>query len=223
MSSSMTHERIVTACRTFRIILTGMCSQRCGHCPYPVQFLDPIPSARKLRRILRDAVQRKAVGIHISCGQGIASHPAVVDVCRHYGMDSFQDYLEMVARCIEQMAVGQPFPMMPYWDLGPLSLAEMGRLRPILLSLNLSLESIDHALRGQLAFRESPAKSPRWQIMIIENAGKARIPVTANVMAGLGEAPEAPPPLCKSWRIYTRNMDIYRPCAFGDSSRILRL
>lgn len=166
-----------------------MCSQECGHCLYPRQFLEPIPSARKLRRILRDAVQRRAVGVEISCGQGIAQHPSVMEVCHHYGLDSFLDYLEMTARCVEQMALGRRAPLIPSWDLGPLSLAEMRRLRPVLLSLRLSLESVDPTLRGKEIFRDAPAKRPRWQIQVLDNAGRARIPVVAVCLAGIGEAP----------------------------------
>lgn len=166
-----------------------MCSQECGHCPYPRQFLEPIPSARKLRRILRDAVQRRAVGVELSCGQGIAQHPAIMEVCHHYGLDSFLDYLEMTARCVEQMALGRRAPLIPSWDLGPLSLAEMRRLRPVLLSLRLSLESVDPTLRGKEIFRGAPAKRPRWQIEVLDNAGHARIPVVAVCLVGIGEPP----------------------------------
>ncbi len=187
----MALRRIVTACRTFRIILTGLCSQSCGHCSYPSQYLDPLPSARKLRRLLRDAVQRKAVGVEFSSGQGIAQHQNVVEACRHYGLDSFLDYLEMAARCVEQMATARRSPLIPAWDLGPLSLAEMNRLRPILMSLRLSLESVDTSLRGKEVFRGAPAKAPRWSIQVINNAGRARIPVTITVLVGIGEQPGA--------------------------------
>lgn len=134
-------------------------------------------------------MQRRAVGVEISCGQGIAQHPAIMEVCHHYGLDSFLDYLEMTARCVEQMALGRRAPLIPSWDLGPLSLAEMRRLRPILLSLRLSLESVDPTLRGKEIFRGAPAKRPRWQIQVLDNAGRARIPVVAVCLAGIGETP----------------------------------
>ncbi len=187
----MTQQRlrkIVTACRTYQIVLTGLCSQKCGHCAYPSKFLEPLPSARKLRRLLRDAVQRKAVGVEFSSGQGIAESEAVTEACRHYGMDSFLDYLEMAARCVEQMATARRSPLIPCWDLGPMSVAELNRLRPALLSIRLSLESVDTSLAGKPVFRDAPAKAPRWQAHAIENAGRARIPVTVTTLVGIGES-----------------------------------
>jgi FO synthase subunit 1 len=127
--------------------------------------------------------------VEVSCGQGIAEHDSILDACRYYGLNTFLDYLEMVHRCMEQMATSRRSPLIPIWDLGPLSLGEMRRLRPSLLSLKLSLESLDPSLRGQPVFRESPAKAARWGIQVLENAGRARIPVTAVTLVGIGEKP----------------------------------
>lgn len=184
--------RTVTACRSFQLILTGLCSQKCGHCPLPGRYLDPIPPARRIRRILRDAVQRKAVGLEIACGQGIAQSDGVLEACRYYGLNSFIEYLEMVYRCVEQLAIQGPSPLVPIWDLGPLSLAEMRRLRPSLLALKLSLESVDTSLQGRLVFREAPAKAARWELQVLDSAGKARIPTTAVTLVGVGEKPGFP-------------------------------
>lgn len=75
---------------------------------------------------------------------------------------------------------------LPHTNAGPLSAAEMARLRSVNVSMGLMLEQVSPALQATV-HRHAPSKAPALRLAQLEQAGRLRIPFTTGLLVGLGE------------------------------------
>ena len=71
-------------------------------------------------------------------------------------------------------------------NVGPLSFAEMERLKTVNVSMGLMLEQLTPELL-QTVHRHAPSKIPQLRLQQLEWAGKLQIPFTTGLLLGIGE------------------------------------
>jgi 7,8-didemethyl-8-hydroxy-5-deazariboflavin synthase len=76
--------------------------------------------------------------------------------------------------------------LLPHSNVGPLSYAEMARLKQVNVSMGLMLEQVTPALLDTV-HRQSPSKIPARRLQQLTWAGELKIPFTTGILLGLGE------------------------------------
>ncbi len=75
---------------------------------------------------------------------------------------------------------------LPHTNVGPLSYAEMARLKTVNVSMGLMLEqSTPHLL--STVHKHAPSKNPALRLNQLRQAGELKIPFTTGILVGLGE------------------------------------
>lgn len=75
---------------------------------------------------------------------------------------------------------------LPHTNAGPLSFAEMARLRTVNVSMGLMLEQMTPSLI-QTVHRHAPSKRPELRLQQLAQAGELQIPFTTGLLLGIGE------------------------------------
>ncbi len=83
-----------------------------------------------------------------------------------------------------QLALSMGF--LPHTNAGPLSFAEMEKLKQVNVSMGLMLEQLTPKLL-QTVHRQAPSKVPSLRLQQLEWAGELRIPFTTGLLLGIGE------------------------------------
>lgn len=83
-----------------------------------------------------------------------------------------------------QLALSLGF--LPHTNVGPLSRAEMKKLKQVNVSMGLMLEQMTHKLL-QTVHKNAPSKIPYLRLQQLELAGELRIPFTTGLLLGIGE------------------------------------
>ncbi len=79
--------------------------------------------------------------------------------------------------------------LLPHLNPGVMTAGELAMLRPVAPSMGMMLETTSHRLwadRGEVHFG-SPDKDPAVRLQVLEDAGRARIPLTTGILVGIGE------------------------------------
>jgi len=184
-SESNQMAREITCCLSYPLVLTRTCANRCGYCRFPILGPERLPSLRVVRRHLREAARLDAIQVELIAGEGLATHSDVAAMARYLGFDSYQSYLTRILEMIE--ATDRRSHLFSLLNLGPLSLAELLTMRPLLCAMRIMLESADPSLEFREAHRESPSKLPDRRLEAILCCGKANVPLTTGILVGIGE------------------------------------
>ncbi|WP_066383775.1 7,8-didemethyl-8-hydroxy-5-deazariboflavin synthase subunit CofG [Anabaena sp. CA = ATCC 33047] len=75
---------------------------------------------------------------------------------------------------------------LPHTNVGPLSFAEMQKLKNVNVSMGLMLEQLTPALLNTV-HRHAPSKLPELRLQQLAYAGKLQIPFTTGLLLGIGE------------------------------------
>ncbi len=177
----------ITYSSSYPIILTHLCSNRCGYCEFPVVKKHNLPSKKIILSKINRAAKNGATSIQLIAGEEISENPSVLQNITYYGLSSYIDYIRMTVESI--ISVNSTYCLLPFIDLGVFSFGEMVLFRDWIFSLRLSLESIDPQLMGMLAHRDSPTKKAEIRKSALTAAGKAKIPTTTGILIGIGEKP----------------------------------
>jgi len=176
----------ITYAPSYSLVLTTLCANKCGYCPYPHSYIEPLPSKKRLLRELHRAAHKGASLIYITAGEGISAHPEIVETIAYYGLSDYLSYLCFVSNCIS--SINTHYSLFPEMDIGLLSYAELKILRKHFLSYKLLLESVDPMLQASDAHRYAPDKEPKRRTEALINAGRVRIPTTSGLLVGIGES-----------------------------------
>lgn len=176
----------ITYAPSYSLVLTTLCANRCGYCPYPHSYIEPLPSKKRLLRELYRAANQGASLVYIIAGEGISTHPEIVETIAYYGLSDYLSYLCLVSTCIT--SINTNYALFPQIDIGSLSFAELKILRRHFLSYKLLLESVDPLVQASEAHRLAPVKEPKQRIAALINAGRVRIPTTSGLLVGIGES-----------------------------------
>ncbi len=181
------HRNLVTYSRKVFIPLTHLCRDVCHYCTFaqtPKHVASPYLS---IDQVL-DTARR---GAELGCKEALFTlgekpelrYRAARDALGEMGFSSTLDYLREVAGLVYQET-----GLLPHLNPGTMTPDEIAMLRPVAPSMGIMLESASTRLteKGMPHFG-SPDKDPALRLATIEEAGKARIPLTSGILIGIGE------------------------------------
>ncbi|MFC5501827.1 7,8-didemethyl-8-hydroxy-5-deazariboflavin synthase CofG [Lysinimonas soli] len=184
--------RVITYSRKVFLPITTLCQDRCHYCIFvdtPAKLATKHkPAYMSPEQILTVARQGAALG----CKEALFTlgdrpeqrWPVAREWLDAHGYSSTVHYLRDMARLVLDET-----GLLPHMNPGVLSLEEFELLRPVAPSMGMMLETTSGRLwsePGQVHFG-SPDKDPAVRLEVLENAGRARVPLTTGILVGIGE------------------------------------
>lgn len=172
MSNAYIGSRTVTYSPAYTLVPTYECFNRCTYCNFRADPGDsPWMSVASAERLLKSLSNSGIIEILVLSGE---VHP--MSPRRGAWFDRIYNLC--------QLALSMGF--LPHANAGPLSFAEMTRLKEVNVSMGLMLEiNAPHLL--QTVHRHAPSKEPSVRRQQLEWAGKLGIPFTTGLLLGIGE------------------------------------
>jgi FO synthase len=181
------HRNLVTYSRKIFIPLTHLCRDVCHYCTFaqtPKRLESPYLSIEKVLKVARD-------GAALGCKEALFTlgekpelrYRAARDALDEMGYGSTLEYVRDAARLVYEET-----GLLPHLNPGTMTAAEIEMLRPVAPSMGIMLESAATRLGEKgMPHYGSPDKFPELRLATIEEAGKARIPLTSGILIGIGE------------------------------------
>ena len=181
------HGNVVSYSRKVFIPLTHLCRDVCHYCTF-AQTPKHVASPYLTIDQVLDTARR---GAELGCKEALFTlgekpelrYRAARDAVGEMGFSSTLDYLREAAGLVYQET-----GLLPHLNPGTMTPEEIAMLRPVAPSMGIMLESASTRLteKGMPHFG-SPDKDPALRLATIEEAGKARIPLTSGILIGIGE------------------------------------
>jgi 7,8-didemethyl-8-hydroxy-5-deazariboflavin synthase len=168
-------DRAITYSPAYTIVPTYECFNRCTYCNFrtdPGQ--SPWLSLAAARSRLESLPAGEVIEILILSGE---VHPQ--SARRSAWFERIYQLCELA------LALG----FLPHTNVGPLSYAEMARLKSVNVSMGLMLEQLTPSLL-ETVHRHAPSKMPQRRLEQLTWAGELKIPFTTGILLGLGETPD---------------------------------
>jgi FO synthase len=181
------HRNVITFSKKVFIPLTHLCRDVCHYCTFaktPRHTLAPYMSIDQILDVARRGRDQGCKEALFTLGEKPElRYRTAKSALDEMGYASTIDYLREAAAIVYQET-----GLLPHLNPGTMSAEEVKALRPVALSMGLMLESASPRLteRGMPHFG-SPDKDPALRLATLEEAGKARIPMTSGILIGIGE------------------------------------
>jgi len=181
------HRNLVTYSRKVFIPLTHLCRDVCHYCTFAQTPKRLEASYLSIEQVL-DVARR---GAALGCREALFTlgekpelrYRAARDALEDMGYASTLEYLHEAARLVYQET-----GLLPHLNPGTMTADEIMMLRPVAPSMGIMLESAALRLTEKgMPHYGSPDKCPDVRLATIEEAGKARVPVTSGILIGIGE------------------------------------
>jgi FO synthase len=181
------HRNLITYSRKVFIPLTHLCRDVCHYCTFaktPKRLESPYLSVDQVLEVARQ-------GAAVGCKEALFTlgekpelrYRAARDALEKMGYSSTLEYLRDAARIVYEET-----GLLPHLNPGNMTANEIAMLRPVAPSMGIMLESAsDRLCEKGMPHHGSPDKSPVLRLATIEDAGKARIPLTSGILIGIGE------------------------------------
>ncbi len=184
--------RVITYSRKVFLPITTLCQDRCHYCI----FVDtPAKLAKKHKPAYMSPEQILTVarqGAELGCKEALFTlgdrpeerWPVAREWLDAHGYPSTVHYLRDMAQLVLDET-----GLLPHMNPGVLSLQEFEILRPVAQIMGMMLETTSTRLwsePGEVHFG-SPDKDPAVRLEVLENAGRARVPLTTGILVGIGE------------------------------------
>lgn len=183
---------VITFSKKVFLPITNLCRDRCHYCI----FVDtPGKLAKKGKALYMSPEQIVAVarqGAAMGCKEALFTlgdrpeerWPDARAWLDEHGYRSTLHYVHAMAELVLAET-----GLLPHLNPGVMSYDEMIDLRPTAPSMGMMLETTSVRLwaeKGQVHFG-SPDKEPRVRLQVLEDAGRARVPLTTGILVGIGE------------------------------------
>lgn len=163
--------RSITYSPAYTLVPTYECFNRCTYCNFRTEPGSPWLSLEEAQQRLAQLQNQGVIEILILSGE---VHPQ--NSRRAAWLQRIFDLCQLALR----------LGFLPHTNVGPLSQAEMQRLRSVNVSMGLMLEQVTPALQ-ETVHRYAPSKNPAERLRQLEQAGALRIPFTTGLLLGIGE------------------------------------
>ncbi|WP_422773339.1 bifunctional FO biosynthesis protein CofGH [Plantactinospora sp. WMMC1484] len=181
---------VVTFSKKVFVPLTRLCQDRCHYCTFAT-----VPHRLPAAYLERDEVLAiAAAGAAQGCKEALftlgdrpeARWPQARQWLSERGYDSTLDYLRACA-----IAVLEETGLLPHFNPGVLSWAELQRLKPVAPSMGMMLETTATRLWAEPGGPHygSPDKEPAVRLRVLADAGRVAVPFTTGILIGIGETP----------------------------------
>ena len=181
------HRNLVTYSRKVFIPLTHLCRDVCHYCTFAQTPKRLEASYLSIEQVL-DVARR---GAALGCREALFTlgekpelrYRAAREALEAMGHASTLEYLREAARLVYQET-----GLLPHLNPGTMTADELAMLRPVAPSMGIMLESAALRLTEKgMPHYGSPDKCPDVRLATIEEAGKARVPLTSGILIGIGE------------------------------------
>ena len=162
----------VTYSPAYTLVPTYECFNRCSYCNFrtaPGQ--SPWMALESAAKILRGLQTQGICEILILSGEVHPRSPR-----RNAWFERIYQLCELALK----------LGFLPHTNAGPLSFAEMERLKSVNVSMGLMLEQLTPELL-KTVHQHAPSKMPQLRLQQLEWAGKLQIPFTTGLLLGIGE------------------------------------
>jgi len=178
---------LITFSKKVFIPLTHLCRDVCHYCTFATtpKYLDQPFMA--LDQVLASVNQAKTAGckeVLFTLGEKPElRYKAAREALAAMGFDTTIDYVTHVAK-----RVLADTGLLPHINAGTLSPGDIAKLRPVSGSMGIMLESASERLcQKGMPHYGSPDKVPAARLATLNDAGKARVPMTTGILIGIGE------------------------------------
>lgn len=162
----------VTYSPAYTLVPTYECFNRCSYCNFRTDpGKSPWLTLAKAETQLRLLQSQGVIEILVLSGE---VHPQSPD--RGAWLQRIYEICELA------LALG----FLPHTNVGPLSFAEMERLKGVNVSMGLMVEQVTSSLL-QTVHRHAPSKVPELRLQQLAWAGELQIPFTTGLLLGIGE------------------------------------
>lgn len=164
--------RIVTYSPAYTLVPTYECFNRCTYCNFRTDPGDSTWMSLTAAETLLKGLQNQGICEILILSGEVHPHSA-----------RRQAWFELIYDLCE-LALKMGF--LPHTNAGPLTHAEMERLKKVNVSMGLMLEQVTPQLL-KTVHRHAPSKVPEIRLQQLEWAGKLQIPLTTGLLLGIGE------------------------------------
>ncbi len=162
----------ITYSPAYTLVPTYECFNRCSYCNFRTDPGDsPWLSLEAAEKLLRSHSNQGIIEILILSGEVHPQSPRRKDWFHH-----------IYQLCELALSLG----FLPHTNVGPLSFAEMAKLKTVNVSMGLMLEQLTPKLL-QTVHHHAPSKDPKLRLQQLEWAGELQIPFTTGLLLGIGE------------------------------------
>ena len=169
----MSLSRVVTYSPAYTVVPTYECFNRCTYCNFRIDpGKSPWLTLQDAEEILKRLQSQEICEILILSGE---VHPQ---------SSRRESWFQLIYDLCD-LALSMGF--LPHTNAGPLSFAEMAKLKEVNVSMGLMLEQLTPQLL-QTVHKHAPSKVPQLRLQQLEWAGKLKIPFTTGLLLGIGES-----------------------------------
>ena len=173
--------------RKIFVPLTKLCRDVCGYCTFavpPSRAQTPYLPIDEVLGLVRQGAELDCKEVLFTLGdKPELRYTAARNALSALGHASTIDYLAEVARRVRDET-----GLLPHFNPGILTAADICRLRPLGASMGIMLENTAERLcRMGGPHYGSPDKRPSLRLEMIQAAGEAAVPLTTGILVGIGE------------------------------------
>ncbi len=168
--------------RSHMLSVITLCYNNCAYCAFHGESKPTVPYVTIKKH--KEARQRNVRDVIFVSGERPNKFNDIRAILDLWGFESYADYLYTLCE------LGFLEGVLPTLEVGFLSPYEMKRIRDIVLSLKIMIDSADPKL-AQTHHKHSPGKRFELRLKTLEFAGKLRIPVSTGIMVGIDERRES--------------------------------
>ncbi|MFB2769003.1 7,8-didemethyl-8-hydroxy-5-deazariboflavin synthase subunit CofG [Pelatocladus sp. BLCC-F211] len=163
---------IITYSPAYTIVPTYECFNRCTYCNFRTEpGQSPWLTIIVAEKFLKQLKNKNVCEILILSGE---VHP------------QSSQRLEWFQRIYDLCELALKMGFLPHTNAGPLSFAEMQKLKQVNVSMGLMLEQLTPELL-KTVHKHAPSKLPDLRLQQLEWAGELKIPFTTGLLLGIGE------------------------------------
>jgi FO synthase len=180
----------ITYSRKVFINLINLCRDTCSYCTYKKELSDFDLSILTRNQALHIA----KLGKRLKCTEALIvtgerpeqKYPEFREWLKKYDCSSTTEYIEQISNLILEET-----GLLPHTNAGSLNYDELSILKKSNVSLGCMLETASERLSGKdMPHEFAPSKNPKARTLVLENAGKLKIPMTTGLLIGIGETLE---------------------------------
>ncbi len=183
---------VITFSKKVFLPITTLCRDRCHYCIFvdtpgklALKGKPPYMSPEQILDVAR-------LGASMGCKEALFTlgdrpedrWPIARAWLDEHGYESTLHYVREMAQLVLDET-----GLLPHLNPGVMTAEELAWLRPVAPSMGMMLETTSHRLwaeKGEVHFG-SPDKDPAVRLQVLEDAGRARVPLTTGLLVGIGE------------------------------------
>ncbi|MFF1876292.1 7,8-didemethyl-8-hydroxy-5-deazariboflavin synthase CofG [Leifsonia sp. NPDC058230] len=183
---------VITYSKKVFLPITTLCRDRCHYCIFVDTPGKLATKGKPLYMSPESILDVARLGASMGCKEALFTlgdrpedrWPAARDWLDEHGYESTLHYVREMAQLVLDET-----GLLPHLNPGVMTAEELAWLRPVAPSMGMMLETTSQRLwadKGEVHFG-SPDKQPAVRLQVLEDAGRARVPLTTGLLVGIGE------------------------------------